>query len=352
MKSISTSGLQLTSLLAILACAAGCGEPFGNDQGELEGEHDNALELGQAEQAVIAPIEIITINVRIPEDGGDNSWANRLNRIRDTIKYYRSGAGPHLIGAQELRSATFTDLHNALGTYWGTWVDRGDGERIAIWVDTSRFVVEDWNWRVVTNSQRDGSCGLTDDEDPAPRAIQFVRVHDSLTNRVFTVYNTHYPSKNSCERYGMSTIFSNYIYETAVGDVILLGDFNDGINTNGSYNGSFAQLLADQGNMISAYDDVNSVSSSARKLTGHGYNKTARTGKMIDHIVVDSWIDVQASEVSHLMYTGSPGTRVPCSVVDFNPAGTPSCGSPFSQYNPNALKMYSDHWAVWARITP
>jgi hypothetical protein len=169
---------------------------------------------------------------------------------------------------------------------------------------------------------------------------------------LFTVYNTHYPSKNSCERYGMSSIFSDYIYQTAQGEVMLLGDYNDGINTDGTYNGSITQLLSDQGGMISAYDAVNSVSSTARKLTGHGYNKTARTGKMIDHIFIDSWIGVQSSEVVHLMYTGSPGTRVNCSVVQYNPAGTPFCASPFSQYNPNALKMYSDHWAVYARITP
>jgi hypothetical protein len=187
---IKRFGSRGLTMVGLLACFSGCGaapnESLGFEEsstdslgeemsGPQDGEQEAAVEIGQTQQPLIAPIEMMTINVRIPEDGGDNSWANRLSRLRDTIKYYRGGAGPHIIGAQELRSATFTDLHNALGTHWAYWVDRGDGERIVMWVDTGRFIVEDFNYRIVTNPQRDNSCGLTDDEDDKNRAIHPIR---------------------------------------------------------------------------------------------------------------------------------------------------------------------------------
>jgi endonuclease/exonuclease/phosphatase family metal-dependent hydrolase len=327
-------------------CMLGCGAAA---DGETEGE---PIQIGALEQALVEPIEVMSINVRIPhsDDTGERTWANRLGRLRDTIKYYRSGAGPHLIAAQELVASTWPELHAAIGTHHGFSVNRGDGERLAIWVDTTRFEVLETENRFVSNNERNDTCTPTNDEGQEPRVIMRMWLKDKLTDRRFTLYNTHYPSHHSCERYGMATILANFIIATDKGgEIMVLGDFNDGINTDGSPNGSYQQLLDDTG-VIGAYGVRNAVGSTARKLSGHSYDKVARTGKMIDHILVDRTFDVTSSHLSHLMYTGNPGTRVWCSVVVINPAGTPGCSEPPGLINPNGLRQYSDHWAVWARI--
>jgi hypothetical protein len=296
---------------------------------------------GSAEYAVMS------LNARIPDDRGDRAWSARLPRLAATILRFDDGRGAHLIGVQELRLQTRDELHAALDAATGDnyevhSVDRGDGEMIAIFHRKDRFTVIEHAFRNVSNGQRNDECGWFDDEDGRNRPIQFVKVRDRLFDRVTYFYNTHYPSRNSCERRGMSRIVRDFIdgRSDREAPVILVGDLNDGIEPDGRLNRSFEILLNETG-LQSAYGLHHPLDSTSAFRTGNSWDKIARQGRMIDHVLVSTPSIAVAADVDRTMFT-SEGIAVACAA-----ATNGSCPNGMSVRD---LGLYSDHWAVWATI--
>lgn len=291
-------------------------------------------------QAVYAPILVMSINARIPGDSGEHSWPNRRPRIIDLVKWYQ----PHVIGFQELKTTPFNEVASALPEYWYYWVDRGDGERIAIFMRSDRLQPQEFSFRNVTNAQRDDSCGLTDDEDPKNRPIQYVLAYDPAANNSRYYYNTHYPSHNSCERHGMATIFASYVNgrSNPSTPVVAMGDFNDGVEPDGRENGSYARFLAATG-LVSTYFAVRPQNANSAFRTSNGnYDKITRHGKMIDHILYSPWDTwVPNANVDRTLYTSS-NAHISCQSVANGLCPNGSAAS--------SLSLYSDHWAVWAYV--
>jgi endonuclease/exonuclease/phosphatase family metal-dependent hydrolase len=334
-----TSKLALIAvLLPLLAVGQAC-------VAEVSDGGEDGSDVAVTSQALATTFNVMSLNARIPEDSGENAWSQRLPRLASMIH----ANTPDLIGLQELRAGTHDDLLARMPGYFSYWVDRGDGERIAIFVDTSRFEVLSRSFRNTTNSQRDDSCAFGVDEDSKNRPIQYVKVRDRENGRVRYFYNTHYPSKNSCERRAMSDIVANYIIgrDDPSASVVLVGDVNDGIEPDGRLNTSYSRLLSNTG-FISAYAETNPTDSTGRFKTENGtWNKSARSGRMIDHVLVSTHgSEVLFSYVDRSMFSGSGEniTRVWCQSVV---SGNCSNGVPATSY-----KLYSDHWAVVAGLAP
>jgi hypothetical protein len=122
--------------------------------------------------------------------------------------------------------------------------------------------------------------------------------------------------------------------------VILGGDFNDGIEPDGRLNGSFDRLVGLTG-YRSSYGVRHALGTSSQYLTGNSYNKTARAGRMIDHLLVSNSAMVVNADVDRTMFTAA-GAIVPCAFVT-----NQNCPNGMSA---NSLRLYSDHWAVWASL--
>jgi hypothetical protein len=294
-----------------------------------------------------AEYTVMSLNARIPNDRDDNAWSARLPRLAATILRFDDGRGAHLIGVQELRRQTRDELHAALDEATGDnyevhSVDRGDGEMIAIFHRKDRFTVVEQAFRNVSNGERNGECGLFNDEDGRNRPIQFVKVRDRLSDRLTYFYNTHYPSQNSCERRGMSPIVRDFIDDRSDREapVILVGDLNDGIEPDGRLNRSFEILLNETG-FHSAYGLHHALDSTSAFRTGNSWDKIARRGRMIDHVLVSRPSISVAADVDRTMFT-SEGIAVACDIVTNG-----SCANGMSARD---LNLYSDHWAVWATI--
>lgn len=353
-----TSVLKWSLATALLALVSACVEEAGSapDNGPSLGVEEQSLgETGGAKgddvdtvthnKAVATPITVMSVNVRVPEDGGQNSWANRRGRLQRMINRYESGAGPHMIGLQELRLSTFNDLIALLPQYWWYRVDRGDGEMLAIFVRTDRFAVLGYGYRDITNSSRDAYCGAGDNEDPKNRPVMYVEVMDRSNGTRSYLYNTHFPSKNSCERHGSADIVSEYIAGRAnpSSRVILVGDLNDGFEADGRFNGSFSRLLSRTGLRI-PYATWHPLNSQSAFATGNSWNKVVRYDRMIDFVLTSADIGAYGADVDRTMFTTGL-SPVTCATV----TGGRWCenGSDI-----NNLWLYSDHWAVWARLTP
>jgi endonuclease/exonuclease/phosphatase family metal-dependent hydrolase len=327
--------IRLAALLLALGLTPACVADIGTGD-------ESAQDVAVTAQALASNFDVMTVNVRIPVDTHvQRTWTARLPRL---IKMIRAN-GPEIIGLQELKDWTHKDMVAGLPEYWWFFVDRGDNEMIAIYVNTARFDVLEFDFRGVTNEERNNSC-TTDNQDPKNRPIQFVKLRDRQNGRLRYVYNTHYPSKNSCERHGMSNIVADFIESRSdhSADVILIGDLNDGIEADGHVNGSFDRLLDNTG-FLNAYAARNPVDSSGRFMTGNGdWNKSARSGKMIDHVLVSTPASqVASSFVDRSMFT-TGGTRISCPTV--------SGGLCPGGQQVNSLELYSDHWAVQARLAP
>lgn len=329
------TGVRLLSLCLALAVPLGCSVGGGSETDE--GPPD------VIEQAVYAPLLVMAINARIPSDSGEHSWPKRRPRIIDLVKWYQ----PHVVGFQELQATPFNEVASALPEYWWHWVDRGDGERIAIFVRRDRLQPVEFNYRNVANSERNDSCSLSADEDPKNRPIQYVLAYDPPTAKQLYFYNTHYPARHSCERHGMATIFANYINgrRNPFAPVVAMGDLNDGVEPDGRENGSYTRLLNATG-LASTYFATHAQNSSSAFRTGNGnYDKIARVGKKIDHILFTPWDTwVPAAGVDRTMYTAQ-NAHVSCATVSVS--GLCANGSLAS-----SLSLYSDHWAVWAYVNP
>lgn len=332
---------KLTSLVLCFSLSCACAY----EEGALGEETSEETVAGSEQAATSTYAAAMSLNVRIPVDSGENTWAERQPRLANLIAFWK----PALLGLQELRSASLSGLYNAATAasgqpFWYYWIDRGDGEILSIFVDTAVYSVLNYGFRNVTNSQRDDSCGLTDDEDPVNRPIQYVKVQDRLTNKKLYFYNTHWPSKNSCERRGMANIFASYIAgrDDTTLPVVAVGDFNDGYNADGSVNSSVSSFLSQTG-LRSTYAATHTMGSANEYLTGNSWNKTARVGKMIDHVMASPSLGIHSSYVDRYMFDANDN-RIWCAGVT---SGGLCSGTSYSAAN---LALYSDHWGVVTRL--
>jgi endonuclease/exonuclease/phosphatase family metal-dependent hydrolase len=303
------------------------------------------LESSEVAQGLdVAPLTVMSLNVRIPNDDGDRSWAKRLPRLQRTVQYW----SPDVIGIQELKVDTDQQLLSALPGYQRTWVKRADGEMIALYWKATRF---DYGWhefRAVAPAERRQSCGSDVGQyDSNIRSVQLVYLYDKLTNKPWYFYNTHFPSKNSCERHGMADAVAAYVAQRPdrTAGVVMLGDMNDGYEPDGRLNLSYAKLLNKTG-FRSAYAVAGDspLNAQGQFITANtDWSKSARVGRMIDHVLVSLPRErVRWATVDRSMFKAD-GSRVTCRTV---------VNGKCNNIDVNSLSLYSDHWAVVASIVP
>jgi endonuclease/exonuclease/phosphatase family metal-dependent hydrolase len=319
------------------------------------------------QKATLTPYLAMSFNIRsmtIVEnhDVPDRRWTYRSARANQMIRLYPSNGayGPDIIGLQEITPVMRDNI--LASPYAWHYVDRNDGSGIAVFINTNRFEMLATAFRDVTNSQRDGSCGVTDNEDPENRPIQRIRLRDKQSGRIVYVFNAHYPSKNSCERRGMTNIVRDYIAGRADtnSDVILIGDLNDGIEADGRRNESYSDLLAATG-LISTFEMKNTLGQGEYR-SSNDFDSAARKGKLIDHILfydasrnnATSIGRIQSSFLDRTVFTKDPSV----------PAGNANeyrklvrCQTVTSGICTGTgvavadKGVYSDHWAAVAKFT-
>jgi endonuclease/exonuclease/phosphatase family metal-dependent hydrolase len=345
-------------------------EPFAQSSHDLPSDGVAADDPPLATQkATPTPYTVMSFNLRSQlivenHDVPDRRWTYRRERAQQMVRLYPSNNafGPDIIGFQEITQNMLNSMLGVSSPYAWHYVDRGDGSGNAVFVNANRFELVASAFRGVTNGERDGSCGVTDDEDPENRPIQRLRLRDKLSGRIVYVFNTHYPSKNSCERRGMTPIVRNYIAGRADtnSDVILVGDLNDGIESDGHRNVSYSDLLAETG-LVSSFETKNAIGQGQYRST-NGFDPEARKGTLIDHILfydasrnaATSKARVQSSFLDRTVFTKDPTVPsgneneyrklVRCQTI----SGGTCTGTGVAVVQTG---VYSDHWAAVAKFT-
>jgi endonuclease/exonuclease/phosphatase family metal-dependent hydrolase len=143
----------------------------------------------------------------------------------------------------------------------------------------------------------------------------------------------------------MATIVADYVLARpdASAAVILVGDLNDGVDADGRYDESYRRLI-DRTAFVNAYQVSRGFHDSQPWAThAPAFEPHARRGRMIDHVLVSSRSRVRNGGIDRTLFTAA-GEPVDCPALvdDRCPNGTAA----------DDLRLYSDHWAVWADLKP
>ncbi len=162
-----------------------------------------------------------------------------------------------------------------LTDYVAAFVERGGfknngKEGVAILARRSRFVWEQETSKDFSPSERRkaNGCPKQTISSKGTRNAVRVKLTDKRTNEVIDVFNTHFPSKVSCEKVGMTKLLRAYVRK--FGDnVLLMGDFNTGVAKNGDESEGFAALTRD-GYLLETYVETHNMTD------GHSLRPTSR----------------------------------------------------------------------------
>lgn len=307
--------------------------------------------------SVNSPLRIMTVNIRVDEDGQPNTWKERAPRLRRMSWGQDLRSAPDIIGMQEVERKQLKSLrNNQFATYscfakkrGGSW---NRGERLAIFYRSRRLQQLETGSATINHRRRRKKGGCEDtyvstgDRDHSHRIIIWVRFRDLETDRTFYVFNAHFGGKDDCEKRGNSNFLIELIDNRSHAEdpFIILGDLNIGQTDTNTYDSVFLNLLRHT-RLKSAYRRVHSENSPGAFTTINTYYPGNHQNKMIDFILIPPLIfQVRDADVDRSMFK-TDGSLLECRRISRNR----ECRGR-TPYNISDLRMYSDHWAVWTDL--
>ena len=324
--------------------------PASNSNGSMS---NAAICCGQARRGAES-LTFLTVNVWMEKGDSPHRWHERLPRIKSMIHTYENGMGPHIIGMQEVTSSHWNDLKAELTTYQSRYEDRGgdDDEGTSIFFRPDRVEYLDGGEIYMDRlaRKRCGGCaGQTVSYTTKHRNVIWARFRDKETQKAFYVYNVHFGG-NDCHKAGSAIILAHHIAKQAypLDPVIVMGDFNVGIKADGGIEAPYTTMLHHT-RLDNAYTLLHPTTSADSFSTKNSrIENNVRKDTMIDHVLFSPSFNVYDADIDRTMFTRD-GRCVDC----FSYSSDGLCRSRdgnATSHRPNSLVMYSDHWAVWAKL--
>lgn len=312
------------------------------------------------------PLTVMTLNVRERKlsDRSPHRWSERLPRIVSMLQRYEDGQGPHIVGMQEVQRNQYHHLRDSLHTldYLSVWAERGGPlfwnplEGMALFYRPDRVELLEWGEFTITHSERRVRGGCPDSYvwggDHSNRNIIWGRFRDLIAHRTFYVFNSHFGGGDWCELRGNALFMADNINSRSLrtDPIIAIGDFNMGeyaghINEGETkdFDNEFIELLNNTG-LENAYRRINSYYETEKFSTQNDDFSNMRWGKMIDFVLISAPpFQVSDADIDRTMFTRG-GDPVNCYRIDHT--GRCEDTTNLASY----LRMYSDHWAVWASL--
>lgn len=309
------------------------------------------------------PLTVMTLNARVNSrsDRFPNRWRDRLPRIVTMLQRYEDGQGPHIVGMQEVKWRQYRHLRDSLHAldYNSVWEPRGGplfwtrSEGMALFYRPDRVDLLEWGEFTITHRGRRERGGCPErwvwGGDHSNRNIIWGRFRDLIADRTFYVFNSHFGGYDFCERGGNALFMADNINHRphTTDPVIAMGDFNIGedIGEDGDLviDEEFQDLLNNTG-LVTSYRRIHSFHETQQFGTGNAHFSNLRTSKKIDFVLVSAPpFQVYDADIDRTMFTES-GDPVNCYRIDH--MGRCEDTDHIARY----LRMYSDHWAVWASL--
>jgi endonuclease/exonuclease/phosphatase family metal-dependent hydrolase len=254
-------------------------------------------------------IDVMSFNIRLDIDDGDNSWVYRKPIVED----YLNDLLPDIIGFQEPLENQVRDLDEMLEDY--DWVGDGrdedrDGEACPVFFN--RNVFELLNYDTFWLSETPDIPGSMGPGAQFPRVVTWVELEHKPSNQTVFFFNTHFSHVSPEARAAASEIMSEKM-ENIAGDnlTIALGDFNFELDSD-EYN-NLTDFFHNRNNLVNVMDLADEVNMG--ETTFNGWRKD--TQRIIDFIFISEDFESTIFQVDEIIRDGV---------------------------------FISDHWPLWATI--
>lgn len=182
--------------------------------------------VGTATASAVAPLRVMTFNVRTPSPDGVNVWENRRDLFVRTIR----DADPDVFGTQELhkRQGDFVVAKLPHFAWFGEGRRGGDGdEHMGVFYRTDRLkLLQSGNFWLSDTPDVPGSISWG---HPYPRMVTWALFRRKADGRRFYFFDTHLPYREQDEAArtkGAKEILARIEALQKGVPVVLVGDFN------------------------------------------------------------------------------------------------------------------------------
>jgi endonuclease/exonuclease/phosphatase family metal-dependent hydrolase len=264
----------------------------------------------------MAPLDVMTFNLRYASARNPHSWAERRPATRQLLR----GESPHLIGTQEGLYPQLRDIEQDLGAGYA-WIGTGreggsHGEFAAIFYDTGRLIPLEYDhfWLSATP----GRIGSRDQSGPeaehagCPRVVTWVRFGVRGSAGEFYALNTHLDNRSEPARRRAAAQLASYLTSRLDPELprIVTGDFNAPAAVGSAV---YDTMLA--GGIL-----VDSWTQAARRGehvgTWHGYQGPVPGGARIDWILTSPDVLTSYAAINTFCHQGQyPSDHLPVQAV-------------------------------------
>jgi endonuclease/exonuclease/phosphatase family metal-dependent hydrolase len=264
----------------------------------------------------IAPLDVMTFNLRYASASAPHSWAERRPVIRKLLR----GEAPHLIGTQEGLYHQLRDIEQDLGAGYA-WIGTGReggsrGEFAAIFYDTARLTPLEYDhfWLSETPS----TIGSTDnfrrkkERAGSPRMVTCVRFGVQGTASMFYALNTHLDNRSEVARRRAATQLTRYLTSRLDPALprIVTGDFNAAA-TPGT---SVYDTMLNAGHLVDSW--THATQRGEHYATWHGYQPPVPGGVRIDWILTSPDVSTRYAAINTYRDQGQyPSDHLPVQAV-------------------------------------
>jgi endonuclease/exonuclease/phosphatase family metal-dependent hydrolase len=245
-------------------------------------------------------LKVMTYNIRVAFDEGENSWDNRKEMVASIIKMY----GADIVGLQEALRTQLDDMTKLLPEFAWIGAGRDDGkeagEYSAIFYKKNRFEVLEDTTIWLSETPEKPSLGW---DAAYKRIITWAKLKDKETGKVFYLFNTHFDHKGEMARLESADLLNDKVAEIAdKTPAVITGDLNFTPDSKG-----YKILTGGRRNYLFDTQKLAEVDSSGLNITFNGFGESLNNGNKIDYIFIKNEIEVK----KHLIISDTINGRYP-----------------------------------------
>jgi endonuclease/exonuclease/phosphatase family metal-dependent hydrolase len=244
-------------------------------------------------------IKVMTYNIRVAFDTGENSWDSRKEFVDSLIRKYN----PDIIGLQEALKVQLDDLLRMFPEYHYAGVGRDDGkeegEYSAILCLKEKFEVLEDSTIWLSETPEVPSIGW---DAAHKRIITWAKIKDIKTEKVFYHFNTHFDHKGEMARIESANLLNDKVAEIAgKTPAVVTGDLNFTPDSK-----AYQILVGGRRNYLFDAHKI-AKAGSGGNISFNGFSENLKEGNKIDYIFIKNDVEVE----KHFIITDTFQGRYP-----------------------------------------